>query len=215
MGGSPGGPAAGADCPEDAPLELEGATSGPAFYRMMTLPWAAPRPPRPVARPAWLLGAALLAAAVAWWVVTTLPPMHVRVGGHPTRELVPPVYQMSVFPAFAAFVAALALDALGGHDSRTWRPRAALVLATGMLAIVRLGGWVPFSGHGLFLAAVLAYEVTRPAAPDAHVLVALVVPGLLVAGWYKLVVWGDPWWFVASLAAGAALGVVLARRARG
>jgi hypothetical protein len=180
----------------------------------MTMQWETRRVQGSLARHAALLGAAALAAALVWWIAAALPPMHVRVGDHTTAELVPPAYQVSVFPAFAAFAVALLFDLLGGQERRTWLARAALLVVTGGVALVRLGGWLPLSGHGLFLAAVLAYEVTRPAAPDAHVLAALVVPGLLVTGWYKLVVWTDPWWLLASLAFGAALGAGLARQAR-
>jgi hypothetical protein len=168
----------------------------------------------PVPRLAWILSFAGLAACVAWVVFARLPPMVVRVGFSASAATVPLGYQLSVFPAFGAFCAALALDVRRAEDRRTWLPRAALVAATGMLSIARVAGTLPLSGHALFLFAVLGYELAPPTDRDAPVSLALVIPALLVVGWCKLVVWGDPVWFGASAVLGAALGVVLARLAR-
>jgi hypothetical protein len=94
----------------------------------MTMQWEARRLRGPIARHASILGAAALATALAWWIVATLPAMHVRVGGRATAELVPTAYQVSVFAAFVAFTVALALDALGGLETRTWLARSSLTL---------------------------------------------------------------------------------------
>jgi hypothetical protein len=162
----------------------------------------------------WAIAAAGAATAIAWVVFSRLPPMPVRIGSASIDALVPTQYQVSVFPAFAAFVALLAIDVARGRAQKTWWPRAALVAVTGALAIVRLGGAIPISGHALFLGAALAYALAPPVDRAAHVLVAAVIPGLLVTGWYMLVVWGDGGWFAASLALGAAIGALLARRGR-
>jgi hypothetical protein len=151
---------------------------------------------------------------LAWAVFAHLPPMAVRVGRTLTDATVPLGYQLSVFPALGAFLAALALDASRGDDRRTWLPRALLVLLTGTLATVRLAGLLPLSGHALFLFAVLGHELAPPTDRDAPLSLALVIPALLVVGWCKLVVWGDPTWTGVSAVVGLGLGAVLARAAR-
>lgn len=163
-----------------------------------------------------LLGAAF-ATAAAWAAFAQMPPMPVRVGHVILETTVPLGYQLSVFPAFGAFLAALALDVARGDDRRTWVPRALLLASTGLLATARLMGALPLSGHGLFLFAALAYELAPPPgrdAQDAHVSLSLAIPGLLVVGWCKLVVWGDPLWFGVSAVLGTLIGVALARVAR-
>jgi hypothetical protein len=172
-----------------------------------------PRAP-PVPRLARVLASAALAALLAWTLFARLPPMVVRVGFAASGRTVPLGYQLSVFPAFGAFCGALALDVVRAVDRRTWLPRAALVAATGLLSVARVAGTLPLSGHALFLFAVLGYELAPPTERDAPVSLALVIPSLLVVGWCKLVVWGDPLWFGVSAVLGTALGVVLARVAR-
>jgi hypothetical protein len=176
----------------------------------------APEMPRlaAVPRTAWVLGAASAALLVAWAVFARLPPMSVRVGRAAVDAVVPLGYQLSVFPAFGAFVGALALDAVRGDDRPTLLPRAGLVVLTGMLAVARIGGALPLSGHGIFLFAVLGYELAPPTDRDAPASLALVIPALLVVGWCKLVVWSDPAWFGLSAVVGCALGAALARVAR-
>jgi hypothetical protein len=172
-----------------------------------------PRVP-PLPRLAWVLTFAALAGLVAWAVFSRLPPMVVQVGFAASDATVPLGYQLSVFPAFGAFCGALALDVARGDDRRTWAARFGLVAATGLLSVARVAGTLPLSGHALFLFAVLGYELAPPTDRDAPVALALVIPSLLVVGWCKLVVWGDPVWFGVSAALGVALGAVLARAAR-
>ena len=168
----------------------------------------------PVPRAVWGVAAAGLATAAAWAIFTSLPPMHVQIGLAPSDATVPLGYQLSVFPAFGAFVGALALDVARGEPPRSWLARALLVGSLGLLAVARLAGAVPLSGHALFLFGVLAYEIAPPSDRDSGVSLALVVPALLVVAWCKLVVWGDPVWFAASAIVGALVGAVLARAAR-
>jgi hypothetical protein len=66
----------------------------------------------------------------------------------------------------------------------------------------------------LFLFGTLAYEIAPPSDRDSTVVLTLVAPALLVVGWCKLVVWGDPLWLCASAVLGALVGGVLARVAR-
>jgi hypothetical protein len=165
-------------------------------------------------RSAAALGGAAFATVAAWAVFAQMPAIPVRVGPIVTDTMVPLGYQLSVFPAFGAFVAALALDVARGSERATWLPRAMLLVSTGSLAAARLTGTLPLSGHALFLFAMLAYELAPPAGRDSHVSLALVIPALLVVGWCKLVVWGDPLWFGASTVLGVLIGAALARVAR-
>jgi hypothetical protein len=161
-----------------------------------------------------MAAAALVSGAVAWAVFARIAPMHVLVGRVLRDATVPLGYQLSVFPAFGAFLAALALDVARGNERRTWIPRVLLVASTGALSVARLAGALPLSGHALFLFAVLGYELAPPSDRDAHVSLGLVIPALLIVGWCKLVVWGDHLWFGASTAIGLAIGMTLARLAR-
>jgi hypothetical protein len=165
-------------------------------------------------RPIGLLCGALVATSAAWVAFARLPPMPARVGWSAVEATVPLGYHLSVFPAFGAFLGALALDVLHGEARRTWLYRALMVLSVGTLSVARLAGVLPLSGHALFLFAMLGYEIAPPSDRDSATSLGLVVPALLVVAWCKLVIWGDPIWFCASAALGATLGVVLARAAR-
>jgi len=174
----------------------------------------APSPALPLPRTAVLLAFSAVVTAAAWAVFARLPAMPVRVGMSAVDAAVPLGYQVSVFPVFGAFVGALALDVARAEARRTWLPRVVLVGTLCALAAARVAGALPLSGHGLLVFGVLAYAITAPADRDAHVLVALAAPALLVVAWCKLVVWGDPGWFAASAVLGAAAGAVVARIAR-
>jgi hypothetical protein len=170
----------------------------------------------PVPRAAWLVGFAGVAMAAAWAVFVRLPPMHVRIGLTEVDSTVPLGYQLSVFPAFGAFLGALALDGVQAREAsrRAWVARALLVGLLALLSVVRLTGALPLSGHALFLFGVLGYEIAPPSDRDSAVLLTLVTPALLVVAWCKLVVWGDVGWFCGSAAVGSVLGAALARAAR-
>jgi hypothetical protein len=165
-------------------------------------------------RAAFVLACAVATTAAAWALFARLAPMHVQVGLGRIDATVPLGYQLSVFPAFGAFVGALALDVARGDERRTWGPRALLVATLGGLAALRLTGALPMSGHALFLFGALAYEIAPPSDRDSTVLLTLVTPALLVVAWCKLVVWSDPLWLGASAVLGAVVGGVLARAAR-
>lgn len=172
-----------------------------------------PRIPR-VPRTGAVLAAAAASTLAAWAIFGRMTPMHVMVGTVLTEASVPLGYQLAVFPAFGAFVGALALDVSRREERRSWLPRALVVASTGALSAARLAGALPLSGHALFLFAVLGYELAPPTDCDAPLSLALVLPALLVVGWCKLVVWGDPAWFAASAVLGLAAGALLARSAR-
>lgn len=171
-------------------------------------------PAVPFPRTAALLALAATVTAAAWTLFARLPAMPVRVGMSAVDGSVPLGYQLSVFPAFGAFLGGLAADVARAEARRTWLPRALLAAGFCALAVARVAGALPLSGHAVVLFGVLAYAVTAPADRDAHVLAALATPALLVVAWCKLVVWGDPVWFAASAALGAAAGAAVARIAR-
>jgi len=168
----------------------------------------------PVPRAALVLASGAVATVGAWALFTRLEPMNVQVGLSRIDATVPLGYQLSVFPAFGAFVGALVLDVASGDERRTWGPRALLVLSLGLLAVARLAGALPLSGHALFLFGVLGYEIAPPSDRDSTAVLTLLAPALLVVAWCKLVVWGDPIWFCASAVLGALVGGALARAAR-
>jgi hypothetical protein len=149
------------------------------------------------------------AAIIAWIYFASTPPMRVLVGTRPLDVFVPAHYQASAFPAFAAYVTALASDIAARGDPRRTLRRVALVLVTSGLAIVRLRGALPLSGHALFLAAVMANELPRRVRRRIPIACAFAVPGLAITAWYKVAVWHDYGWFAASLVVGFLLGLVL------
>jgi hypothetical protein len=166
-----------------------------------------------VPRAVWLLAGAALATAVACAVFASMPPMRVHVGRAVMSTTVPIGYQLSVFPAFGAMLASIVLD-LGRGTLRSAIVRGVLVAVTGGLSVARIAGALPLSGHALFLFAAVSYALFPPADRDAPVVLGTAIPALLVVGWSKLVVWGDPGWFAASALIGAVVGVALARLSR-
>lgn len=102
-------------------------------------------------RAAFVLSSAAIATAAAWAIFARLSPMHVQIGLSRVDATVPLGYQLSVFPAFGAFVGALALDVVRGDERRSLWPRALLIASLGLLAVARVTGFLPLSGHALFL----------------------------------------------------------------
>jgi hypothetical protein len=168
----------------------------------------------PVPRAAFVLASAAAVTLAAWILFSRLEPMHVQIGLSRVDATVPLGYQLSVFPAFGAFVGALVLDVARSEERRTWWPRVLLVGLLGVLAVARVAGALPLSGHALFLFGALAYQIAPPSDRDSATVLTLVAPALLVVAWCKLVVWGDPLWLGASAMLGALVGGVLARAAR-
>ncbi len=174
-----------------------------------------------------LLGAAAGGTGLAWLYFASRPPMPVLSGLRQTGALVPAHYQASVFPAFCWFSAALGLDLIRGSGRGTRAPRAALLASTGLLAVARLGGALPLSGHALFLSAVIGFELAQgsegsegspsrsgragaPTRPSAW----LAAPGLAITAWYKLAVWDDGPWLAASALVGGVMGLACGAWAR-
>lgn len=151
------------------------------------------------------VGASL--GVLAYAAFAMAPPMRALVGTTPLDALVPPVYQASAFPAFGAHLAALGSLVRARAPWPLLAPRAGLLVTLGALAIVRLLGAIPLSGHALFLGAALAFDGRGggPASRDRRLLSAL---GLGVTSYFKLFVWGDALWFAVSLGVGAPLGVL-------
>jgi hypothetical protein len=167
------------------------------------------------ARTAWACAAALVSTLLAWVAFGPAAQAHVLVGRAVADASILLGYQLSVFPVLGAFAGALAIDAARGENRRSFVPRALLIASSGVLGLVRATGALPVSGHAFFLLAVIGYELAPPGSNrDADVSLALALPALLVVGWCKLVVWGDPAWFGLSAALGLGVGAWLARWAR-
>lgn len=148
---------------------------------------------------------AVSAGAAAWVGFRALPPMQVRVGSELIGLWVPAHYQAAAFPAFAGLVAVLVRDARGRESP--WLGRAAVAGTTSAIAVLRLLGTHPLSGHAVFLAALAVHEAR--ARPRSPVLLGAAALGLAVTAVYK-VAWGDTFWGAVSIAAGSAIGAAAA-----
>jgi hypothetical protein len=150
---------------------------------------------------AWRLGAVALAStlagAMAYALFRALPPMRVRVGLHEIDETVSPAYHAIAFPPLAS----LLLES--GRVSQT--RRVLIALGTGTLALVRLGGGLPLSGHAVFLGAALACSV-RGRMP----ITILLSGGALAATMVHKIAWGDVKWGLLSAAFGVLVGFLAA-----
>ena len=140
------------------------------------------------------------ALAGAWFHAHPSP---VLIGTTPSEFLVPWYYQACAFPPLCVLLTTALIDLF----DRKWRDGVsalALCAACSLVALIRLAGFIPVSGHGLFLSAVIVFEVRRAArAPGAIVLAAL---GLCVTGFFKLFVWHDTINFGLSLLFGSLSG---------
>ncbi len=151
-----------------------------------------------------VVAAAILGTLAAWAFFASRPPMLAQVGMEVIDLPVPAHYQAAAFPTFSAWLFVLCLEVA---DRGLWGalPRASSLGLTGALAAVRLTGALPFSGHALFLAAALAFDAAQ-AREQRPLLLVFSTAGLAVTAYYKLAVWNDPFWFLSSLAIGAAVG---------
>jgi len=168
-------------------------------------------------RRAWwenvVIGAAAVTGGMAGWAVFAyLPPMQVLVGTERVQSWAPVWYQASVFPAFAAFMAAAGLDALAGRDRWWTRLAAGSILA--LLAGARLSDGIPISGHAACSAALIAEALLAPRREEKGWVIGLAAASLLITAWYKLMVWGDAKWFAVSLVVGVLVGGVAGRFGR-
>ena len=170
--------------------------------------------PKAGTRLATLILAAALGGAGSWILFSRYLHLRIQMGLTTLDTFCPAEYQVTVFPAFFAFTTALALDAVAhlrrNESLRPLAPRALLILATGLLSCIRLLGFLPLSGHALFLSAALVY--TLRVRRDLLV-VPLAAIGLAVVTWYKLAVFADAGWLLASLAAGSLIGFMACSRA--
>lgn len=147
------------------------------------------------------------AGAVAWIWYAARPAQPVLVGRRRTQHRVPATYQASVFPTFGAVVARGIDEWLTLGDGR----RLALVAASSTVAVLRLRGALPWSGHGFFLGAVLAYEARAP--QPCPVIVAYALGGLAIMLRHKAQ-WNDLGGAVQALVLGGAMGAALGTRRR-
>jgi hypothetical protein len=137
------------------------------------------------------------------------PPMHALVGTTPIEALVPAEYQASVFPAFATFIMASAIDYRNARE-QAYR-RTALLLVTAGIAVVRLCGALPVSGHAVFLAAAASFELCTAPSAGRGARLLLMTAGAGVTAFYKLAVWHDGLWLAVSTVIGVALGFCMRR----
>ena len=140
--------------------------------------------------------AALGTSLVSWWFV--LHPLPLLVGTTWHTELVPWWYQACAFPPFFLLVTGL------GLDREYVLPRIALLGGASAVAVIRLLGFIPLSGHATFLTACLAFASTRQV-PQRALLLISALAGLGVTIFYKLR-WGDG----VNLAGSVGLGLALA-----
>ncbi|MEZ4313284.1 MAG: hypothetical protein R3F14_35130 [Polyangiaceae bacterium] len=147
------------------------------------------------------LWAALGAGLAAWGGFAAIPPMRVRVGREVVDAWVPAHYQAAAFPAFGAILYLVGRGFREGDG--LWGGRAALLGASCAVAVTRLLGAHPLSGHAVFLAAVCAHELA--ARRRSPVLLGAAALGLAITGAYKAE-WGDGVWGAVSAGVGAVLG---------
>lgn len=166
---------------------------------------------------------AAASGAAAWFGFSAIPPMQVRVGTDLVNEWVPPHYQAAAFPAFGALLYTLWSDR--HRRNAQWVGRLAILAATSTVAVTRLAGLHPLSGHAVFLAAVTTFEsppfsshpdpkANRPPSESTHALGSArrsptlfgsAALGLAITAVYK-VKWGDTFWGGVSVATGVVIG---------
>ncbi|MFT3711540.1 MAG: hypothetical protein QM817_28220 [Archangium sp.] len=138
----------------------------------------------------------VLTALVSVWFAAR--PQPVLVGVTPQETLVPWWYQAAAFPPFFLLLAGFVLQ----REARV--ARAVLMCGVSAFALVRLAGLIPFSGHGMFLAAALVFTATDLEERDVFVTssVAIVLTAISKFGWNDLPN------FFGSVLAGAAWGAL-------
>jgi len=92
----------------------------------------------PVPRAALVLASGAAATLGVWALFARLEPMHVQVGLSRIDATVPLGYQLSVFPAFGAFIGALGLDVASGE---LW-DAAVDVYGLSTAAVAPLAAWI-------------------------------------------------------------------------
>ncbi|MBL8934549.1 MAG: hypothetical protein JNM69_08340 [Archangium sp.] len=149
------------------------------------------------------LGSAALGTAVAaawFWA----HPSAVLIGTSPGELLVPWYYQASAFPPLCVLLTTAIAD-LVSRRRVEGVSALALCVACSLVALVRLAGLIPLSGHGLFLSAVLVFELRRGPA-SARAAVVLATLGLCLTAFFKLFVWHDALNFGGSVVIGSVIG---------
>lgn len=138
----------------------------------------------------------VLSAATGWWFA--LHPQPLLLGTVAQQQMVPWWYQLSAFPPFFLW--------LGSFLVRPFPvlPRVALLVSSSLVAVVRLMGFVPLSGHALFLSASTVFA-WRCELPLARLSAGLSVLGLLQTWAYKWI-WNDLGYCLMSSCIGACIG---------
>lgn len=161
----------------------------------------------------FIWGGAVAAGLGAYKYFSSVPAMKVLRGFEELPEKVSPLYQASVFPAFAAEVLGAVMD-LTKKQHATFVGRVFVVLSTGALSVVRLKKLLPLSGHVLFLVSSIVFEVGLPAPRRTPAVLPLATGALLLVAYYKVVHWDDLTWSLVSTAVAIPIGVIGALIAR-
>lgn len=131
----------------------------------------------------------------SWWYAQH--PDRLLLGTTPQETLVPWWYQATAFPTFGWLLSEVVIEPR--HRVR----RSLLVVVVSVIALVRLAGLIPLSGHATFLVAALAFSWRR-----SWPVVITALLGLAVTTVYKCL-WGDVLFFSLSVLTGALIGVSL------
>lgn len=141
-------------------------------------------------------------ALIAWWAALHEAPL--LIGTTPQATLVPWWYQTVAFPPFLLLLASFLVE-----PRAPWG-RLTLLGASSLLAVVRLAGFIPLSGHAVFLAACVAAVAGGRRFAGAPAVMVTAALGLAVTAFAKWR-WGDLGWFSVSVVVGAALGLAARR----
>lgn len=157
-------------------------------------------------RPRWVAPLAFAVAAIGTGIAAAwfwAHPSNALIGTTASELMVPWFYQACAFPPLGLLLTTALVDVLSARRT-AGLSALALCAACSLVAIIRLAGLIPLSGHGLFLSAVIVFELLRGAerTPGAFLTAVL---GLLVTGYFKLFVWHDGVFFAASVVLGGAL----------
>lgn len=142
-----------------------------------------------------IVGAVIGTAIVAWWYARQNE--RLLLGTTPQETLVPWWYQASAFPAYFLLLGELVLEP--GDRVR----RLVLIIVVSVIAIVRVKGLIPLSGHATFLVAAAVFSWKR-----SHAVVIAALLGMVVTTTYNFI-WHDYVFFTLSVLVGGAIGFAI------
>ncbi|MBL8912642.1 MAG: hypothetical protein JNM17_18255 [Archangium sp.] len=144
-------------------------------------------------RIALLLLSLLGTVVVAWWYARQNE--RLLLGTTQQEELVPWWYQASAFPAYFLLLGELVIEPTDRAR------RIALVIIVSAIAIVRVKGLIPLSGHATFLVAAAVFSWKR-----SHFVVVAALLGMVMTTTYKII-WHDYLWGSLSVLIGGLIGL--------